>query len=371
MANNTLKTRIVLNNHTSAEWASDTYKTKVPLKGEICIYSDLRKIKIGDGSTTITDLSFAYLTPEEIQSIMEASSHTHDNKPILDGTTASFTTELLNKLNNIADSATKVIIDSELKSDSTNPVQNKVIKSALDGKVPTTRTVNNKPLSENITLTASDVGADPSGSASSALESAKTYANEKLNEANKYTDKKVSDLVGSAPETLNTLEELAQAIEDHQDVTDLLTDAIGKKVDKVDGKGLSTNDLTDTLKQNYDSAYNHSQSAHAPSNAEKNVIVGVQKNGTDLTPDSNRKVNISVPTKTSDITNDSDFVSSTGTISKANQLATARTIGISGAVNGTATSFDGTKNIVIEATSVNAAKLTLSASDTLILDGNF
>ena len=31
-----------------------------------------------------------------------------------------------------------------------------------------------------------------------------------------------------------------------------------------------TNDLTDTLKSNYDTAYNHSQSAHAPSDAQKN-----------------------------------------------------------------------------------------------------
>ena len=31
-----------------------------------------------------------------------------------------------------------------------------------------------------------------------------------------------------------------------------------------EGKGLSTNDLTDTLKSNYDAAYNYSISAHAP-----------------------------------------------------------------------------------------------------------
>ena len=40
---------------------------------------------------------------------------------------------------------------------------------------PTSRTVNGKALSDDITLSASDVGADASGSASSALSSAKTY----------------------------------------------------------------------------------------------------------------------------------------------------------------------------------------------------
>ena len=78
-----------------------------------------------------------------------------------------------------------------------------------------------------------------------------------------------------------------------------------------EGKGLSTNDLTDTLKSNYDAAYTHSTSTHAPTDAEKNVIVGIQKNGTNLSVDSNRRVNITVPTKTSDLTNDSSFVTQT------------------------------------------------------------
>lgn len=68
------------------------------------------------------------------------------------------------------------------------------------------------------------------------------------------------------------------------------------KVDKVDGKGLSANDLTAALKGNYDAAYTHSQTAHAPAAAEKNIIVGVQVNGSDLAPDGSRKVNVRVPT---------------------------------------------------------------------------
>ena len=52
------------------------------------------------------------------------------------------------------------------------------LQSSLEAKVPTTRTVNGKVLSENITLSASDVGADASGSASAALASAQTYTDE-------------------------------------------------------------------------------------------------------------------------------------------------------------------------------------------------
>ena len=56
------------------------------------------------------------------------------------------------------------------------------------------------------------------------------------------------------------------------------------------------------MKSNYDAAYNYSISAHAPKDAEKNVIVGIQKNGTDLNVNSStRKVNITVPTSASDI----------------------------------------------------------------------
>ena len=66
------------------------------------------------------------------------------------------------KLDGIASGANKTVVDSSLSSSSTNPVQNKVINSALAGKVPTSRTVNGKALSSNIVLSASDVNAIPS-----------------------------------------------------------------------------------------------------------------------------------------------------------------------------------------------------------------
>ena len=53
--------------------------------------------------------------------------------------------------------------------------------------------------------------------------------------------------------------------------------------------------------------HNHSVSTHAPTDAEKNIIVGVKKNGTDLTIDSSRKVNVVVPTKVSELENDTGF----------------------------------------------------------------
>lgn len=124
-----------------------------------------------------------------------------------------------------------------------------------------------------------------------------------------YVKEKVASIVNSAPETLDTLNELATALGNDPNFATTMATELGNKVDKVTGKGLSTNDLTATLKANYDAAYTHSQSTHAPSNAERNVIVGIQKNGTDVSVNtSTRKVNITVPTKTSELTNDSSFI---------------------------------------------------------------
>lgn len=61
-------------------------------------------------------------------------THEHSNKDILDKITASYTTEEKTKLKGIADGATNVAVDSALSATSTNPVQNKAVKAALDSK---------------------------------------------------------------------------------------------------------------------------------------------------------------------------------------------------------------------------------------------
>lgn len=58
---------------------------------------------------------------------------------------------------------------------------------------------------------------------------------------------------------------------------------------------MSTNDLTDTLKKGYDGAVTDVANLKKVG-AEKNTIVGIKVNGTAQTPDSNRQVDITVPT---------------------------------------------------------------------------
>ena len=53
-----------------------------------------------------------------------------------------------------------------------------------------------------------------------------------LGSAKDYTDTKIADLINSAPETLDTLGEVANAIQEHEDVVTALNSSIGNKADK-------------------------------------------------------------------------------------------------------------------------------------------
>lgn len=182
-------------------------------------------------------------------------NHSHSNKSVLDGITSTKVSNWDNaeanaktyadqKVANLLDNSTEAVDSimelAEAMKDNADAIE------ALEGiaatKVPTTTKVNGKALSSDITLSASDVGADASGSASA----------------------------------------VQTNLDNH------IADAVKH--------------ITSTERTNWNTAKTHADSAHAPSNAERNIIVGIQKNGTDLTVNSStRKVNITVPTQASDI----------------------------------------------------------------------
>lgn len=58
-----------------------------------------------------------------------------------------------------------------------------------------------------------------------------------------------------------------------------------------------------------------------------------------------------------------------GNAGSATKLATARNFSITGGATASAISFNGTADVALNVTSLNAAKLTIASSDTLILDG--
>lgn len=258
----------------------------------------------------------------------------------------TWVTNNLNTLNAKIDEKT-IPIDSELSSTSTNPVQNKAIKKAIDNIPTFSGDYNDLTNAPDITedgsgnmIIADESGniifkADAEGIHTTAVslngEAAATekyvdeaVANIDIPEVDftgyateDYVDNKVADLVNSAPEALNTLGELAAALENHEDAYDALLETVGSKathtdlenlkeelsesitaeaedwkvvdgngniifsvdntgahttsmtlngqsvedmiddkVDKVDGKGLSTNDFTDEYKTKLDGLEN-------------------------------------------------------------------------------------------------------------------
>ena len=82
---------------------------------------------------------------------------------------------------------------------------------------------------------------------------------------------------------------------------------LSNKVDTKTGWGLSQNDLTNDLKAKYDTAVQKVDDLTATGGA-PNVIEIVKVNGTALTPDANKAVNVAVPTKLSELTNDNNTV---------------------------------------------------------------
>lgn len=78
----------------------------------------------------------------------------------------------------------------------------------------------------------------------------------------------------------------------------LITEIKLRFVQKVSGKDLSTNDFSNLFKNKLDKV---------ESNAQVNKIELIKKNGTNLSIDSSKTVDITVPTKYSDLTNDKTY----------------------------------------------------------------
>lgn len=290
-----------------------------------------------DGSDTAADLSALE------ERVHGTESNVHDIQVALDSQ-IEFTQAEKDKLAGIATGANKTTVDTALSPSSTNPVQNKVVNSALSGKIPTTRKVNNKALSADITLSAADVEAIAATAKGAAGGVAELDSNGKVpsEQLPSYVDDVIEGYVSGG----KLYKEAAHTTEITAESGKIYVDLATNKTYRWSGSALveisASLALGETSSTAYrgdrgKTAYEHSQSAHAPSNAERNVVVGIKKNGTDVAVGSDRKVDITVPTKVSELTNDAGYVDGTGTVAKANQFTTARTID--------GVSFNGTANI--------------------------
>lgn len=207
------------------------------------------------------------------------------------------------KLDGIANEATKNAVDAALSETSTNPVQNKIVNAALEGKVPTSRKVNGKELTGDVTLGADDVSAIPAdqkGTAGGVAE---------LDTAGKVPAAQLPSYVDDVIE--GYLSEGA-FYEDAAYTTEITGESGKIYVDLDDGKtyrwsGTAFVEISASLALGETSttayrgdrgkiAYDHSQAAHAPVDAEANVQS--DWNETDAASDAYIKNKPDIPTIT-------------------------------------------------------------------------
>lgn len=191
-----------------------------------------------------------------------------------------------------------------------------------------------------------------------------------------YTDDQISKLIGGASSSFDTLKEIETWVDDHQDLYNALVQTIADNktdahnytdrakteiigiakvytnlgavetwinnltkntlptfVTKIDGKGLSTNDLTNERLAQLTAAYNHSNVPHSPANAERNTIISITRNGSEVSIDGSRNVNIVVPTKVSQLENDNKYLTVHPTVSTTENASAASMLQDAGTFN--------------------------------------
>ena len=111
----------------------------------------------------------------------------------------------------------------------------------VNDKVPTTRTINGKPLTEDITLTASDIGAEPSGAASNNITSHNISASAHNDIRVLITElvNRVNTLLDSDDESLDQMSELVAYVKSNKDLIDAITTGKVNTADIIDN--LTTN----------------------------------------------------------------------------------------------------------------------------------
>lgn len=127
----------------------------------------------------------------------------------------------------------------------------------------------------------------------------------------------LSSVTGATPTTIRAIiddviaNDIAQDTEIGKKANTTYVDSqLGDKVDKVTGKGLSTQDFTTALRDKLNAI---------EAGAETNIIEVIKRNGTNLIV-TDKEVDISVPTKFSELTNDKNFKTESEIKTLINQL---------------------------------------------------
>lgn len=204
--------------------------------------------------------------------------------------------------------------------------------------------------SKNITIedNTKETPANAQAKANKALQDAKTYSDGKLTESRKYTDTKVTDLIGSAPTTLNTLKKLADAIDNNPNFATSITTLIGTKSDKSYVDGQMQNKANIVHEHNSSqitsmSSYSKPTTTSAIATGDSlNVAIGKLERALDSKQSSGNYA-------LSNHDHDTRYLSITGNAVSANRLINTRNIALTGSVTGTV-GFNGASDVNITTT---------------------
>ena len=269
--------RLQLRRGTSSQW---TGANPILAAGEMGVETDTRKVKIGDGSTSWTSLNYIAADNPEISEIAQDAidaalvAGTGIVKSYNDGTntiTVSVDTSVIATKAELAEVSQDSVNDALVAGVGLNKTYddvNNLITIDIDSTVATltdAQTLTNKTLTSPVINTPTgivkaDVGlgnVDNTSDANKPISTAtQTALNLKANLASPaltgtptaptasagtnntqiattaYVETAVSNLVSSAPETLNTLNELSEALADDPNFSTTITTSIGTKVAK-------------------------------------------------------------------------------------------------------------------------------------------
>lgn len=121
MAEKILNSRIIHKHDSAENWSKAT--NFIPKQGELIVYDidstcSYERIKIGDGVQNVNELPF--VDENKVDKVSGKGLSTND-----------YTTADKDKLAGIDAGANKTVVDEELSSSSTNPVQNKTVNTAI------------------------------------------------------------------------------------------------------------------------------------------------------------------------------------------------------------------------------------------------
>ena len=291
------------------------------------VYDEQIKAYIDAGdSDTLTNLTNGTTTVKKAEHATTADSATNATN----ATNANHATSADSAAT--ADSATKAAQDGD----------GKVISSTYETKTDAAAKLAE---AKGYTDTVASGKADKTHNHDSAYDTKGAAATAESN-AKAYADGKIANLLDNSTEAVDSIMELAAAMEDNADAIEALEGIAAGKANATHSHAISdVTNLQSTLnakaaqssldshtgngdihvtaaqKTNWTAAYTHSTSAHAPTNAQANVIETIKVNGTALTP-SSKAVNITVPT---------DYLVDADIANKADKATTLAGYGITNA----------------------------------------